>query len=525
MEDCVSKYTENIQILFKKYENDTYMLNRLNYHIMNILPGTLANESKNHEKRIQRNHFLINEQQIFIQVFLSKHQYYYLTNNNTFYQYHENKYYIINEDNIQYQLLSTISRDRTLMQWKYKTKLNIIKQIKERNLFKSIPETDTIQRVLNLLYPSIFSTKDEAKYFLTIIGDNILKKHNENMYFIKPKTKKYLFELENICYMTTGVSNIIHNFVTKYHENYKYESCRILKLNDTTSMDIWKNILKKNGLDFMCVAAHYSNRYENSDNFISNNVIEDLKNYTFYLKNSNQSMIFNNFCNHSIESSDDTKYSINWKNMHYIWKLYISKFSLPSMIYSNTLKNLLKEKFNYDESIDTFLNVTSKYLPCIRDFIQFWDNNISISIIHDDFENEFEIDELCTLFKKWNQQKTGNIGEHNVLKILNHYFPNVTILENKYILNISCSLWNKTEDIKLALDSLKEHYNNKKYIGVSLISMDDMYDFYLHYCNTNKIIGENKYIVSKRYFEKYLYSALNNYVEFDKFISCEWYMS
>ena len=63
------------------------------------------------------------------------------------------------------------------MQWKHKTKLNIIKQIRERSLFTCIPETDTIQDILYNLYPAIFTSKNCAKYFLTIIGDNILKKN------------------------------------------------------------------------------------------------------------------------------------------------------------------------------------------------------------------------------------------------------------------------------------------------------------------------------------------------------------
>ena len=41
------------------------------------------------------------------------------------------------------------------------------------------------------------------------------------------------------------------------------------------------------------------------------------------------------------------------------------------MIYSNTLKNLLKETFTYDESIDAFINITSKYLPIESDLIKF----------------------------------------------------------------------------------------------------------------------------------------------------------
>ena len=139
------------------------MLQRIYNHVVNYLPNTLDNELKNYEKRIHRNTFLTNEQQNFIQVFLSKNNFYYLPNNNFFYEYDGEKYKIVKEDDVIHKLLSTISKDRVLMQWKYKTKINVIKLIKERSLFSCVPETDTIQNVLNVLYPTFFSSKNAAK--------------------------------------------------------------------------------------------------------------------------------------------------------------------------------------------------------------------------------------------------------------------------------------------------------------------------------------------------------------------------
>ena len=66
--NCQKKLDE----LFSNYSSDPYMFQRLQYHILNVIPATLENEDKNHRDRILRNKFLINEQQIFIQVFLSK---------------------------------------------------------------------------------------------------------------------------------------------------------------------------------------------------------------------------------------------------------------------------------------------------------------------------------------------------------------------------------------------------------------------------------------------------------------------
>jgi len=520
-------YSSKIANLYEKYKDNPYMAARLKYHIHNILPVTLENEDKNHEKRIERAHFLSQEQQQFIQIFLSKNQYFYLSLNNCFYQYNGKHYSIVKEDDIQHNLLSNISKDRTLMQWKYKTKVNIIKQIKDRNLFKSIPETDTIQNVLNHLYPAIFQSKNEAKYFLTIVGDNILKKSSENMHFIKPKTRKYLTELENIAYLATGLTNICNNFITRYHENYKYDCCRILKLNSTLSPDIWIDIVKKIGLDLLCVAAHYSNRYGSAEAFLQNNVSDEFKSYTFFFKNNREQQILDLFVEHSIQICPaESGVKLNWKNMHYIWKLFISKSFLPNMIYSNNLKALLKERFIYDESTDSFCNVASIYMPLVNIFLDFWESNIFVQTQYNE-DNEFEIDELCTLFKKWNYKNKGNnsnISDHNVLKIIEHFYPNVEIAEQKYVLNIQCKLWDKWGDIGQALNGFKEHLLQETTTSVqdSLISFDSAYDFYYNFCNKNKMSSDAKYVVSKKFFEKYLYSNLSNFIEFEKFLSINW---
>jgi hypothetical protein len=283
--------------------------------------------------------------------------------------------------------------------------------------------------------------------------------------------------------------------MTKYHETYSYEKCRILNINDTIDIDIWKSILKKIGLDLLCVAVHYSNRCD-SDTFISTHVDEEFKNYTMYLKNNNQPTILDKFCGVCIQKIDyqtSTPISINWKNMHYLWKNYISGSSLPNMIYSNQLKTILKEKYQYDETSDSFLNVISKYLPNVSNFLLFWEKTIQITNTSEDteieeIENEFEIDELCSLFKKWICQpqtsevlsKSGNINERDVIKIIKHFYPNVEIEDNKYVLNISCTMWDKVSDVNqyLQMFHTKCKDNQKKGTDISLISFDEIYDFY-----------------------------------------------
>ena len=513
--DCIN----TVISLLEKYKDNDYMLQRIRNHI-NYLPTTLENEFKNHEERITRNNYLTNEQQLFIQIFLNKNKYFYLPNNNFFYEYNEYKYLIIKEDDIIHKLLSSISKERVLLQWKHKTKSNIIKQIKERSLFSSIPETDTIQNVLNVLYPTFFLSKNSAKYFLTIIGDNILKKNQNLIFLVNQNMKQFLNEIDNVAISSIGNNNSIHNFMTKYHENHPYTSCRLIQINENFSNEVWRELLKKVGLDLLCVAAHYSKRYENSDKFIENKSDEELKSYSYYLKNSSPSIILEEFCSKYIINTNDC--NIEWKNLHFVWKQFLFTSQLPNIIYSNSLKNLLKDKYTYIEEDDSFIGITSKYLPTHIDFIKFWENTIQTDT--ELFDNEIEIDELSSLFKLWVKQEkdvqlltNGQISEENIVKIIKHFLPSIEIIEDKYILNISSIMWNKIKDIENFFIYMKEIIKNENILP--LISFDDAYNYYYKFCNINSL----KFIVSKRYFEKYLYFKLPNNIVYEKFIETEWF--
>ena len=184
-------------------------------------------------------------------------------------------------------------------------------------------------------------------------------------------------------------------------------------------------------------------------------------------------------------------------------------------MYTNNIKNIIKDKYKYDEISDSFYGIMSKYLPVYKDFISFWNSNIKLTadLNNNSFYNELEIDELCFLFKIINKQ---NIGEEVVLKILTHFFPHIEIIDNKFILNITSSIWNKIDDICNSFDFIKDKIkqNNES----SLISLDNMYDYYKEYCNYNLIC----LIVSKRYFENFIYYKLANYIMYDKFIKTDW---
>ena len=45
------------------------------------------------------------------------------------------------------------------------------------------------------------------------------------------------------------------------------------------------------------------------------------------------------------ETSNNT---ITWKNMHYIWKIYLHNMKIPTFLYTNVLQQLLLSKLNHE---------------------------------------------------------------------------------------------------------------------------------------------------------------------------------
>ena len=543
-----NKPTELVIELFEKYKDNQYMLNRLQTYITN-LPNLLDTENKKYEERVLRINELTMEQDNFYKVFLMKHQYFYMPYNNIYYEYDGKTYRIVKDDDIHHHLLSTITDEGKLMAWKHKTKQNIIRQIKDRTLFKSVPETYTIQNVLGFLQ-TIFDTKSEAKYFLTVIGDCILKKNGGEgplQYFINANTKKLVLLIDSIAYITTG-NSIMSNFISKYHDSHNLSCYRLIKTsaNETAiSTDLTKDILNKIGIDLLCVAAHYSDRYTTSDIFLQNESDETNKHYSLFFVNNSIDKIAKDFINQCLDVSTTTSISnsLSWKNMHYIWKQYLSSINVPNMLYTNGLKELLKGKLNHNTNTNTevtnsdivFLNVTSKYLPSVSSFLSFWEKHIVILDNNISFDDEYEIDEIVTLYKS-SEFKNVAISDKEIIKMINHYYsPQVEVIDNKYITNIRCNLWIKHESIRTHLETFKAtqkmstsviNNSNTSVINNSnkeLISFDELYKSYKSYCNAKQVVDKQvSPIVSKQFFEKFLIHELNTYIQFDKFVSSQW---
>lgn len=559
VEIFIEQAKNTIDELFQKYEEDPYMLSKTHHYICHQLPIILENSLQTRQENTARIQKMTNEQDQFINTFFTNCRYYYLPSSEKYFFYDGVHYQETVEDNVLYNILTKISQEKNpiLMAWKHKTKVSILKRIKDHSLIKTIPESETIQNVINAIYPAIFSSRTEAKYFLTVLGDNILKKNTSLIHFVNPHAKSFLREINNVCQQWFNTQCTL-TFKTKCHEKH-YESdnvhCRLLRIQETIKTDnIWVDTISQISLDLLCVACHYSLRYESSDNYVlemANDV--ELHKRVFKIKKSTPESLIRQFAkeylfvvmtqsNQTIQNimpnnvstsyvstpggvyggsmssigsnfmssvgsitqeslphtnTNNSNVRITWKNMYYLWKLYLHYNGLPLNIFQSSLKPILTQVVfpnQYRAEEDVFIGVDSLKLPTIQKFHQFWNE----MMVTDEEESDLEIEEINSLFRIWTQQNgRHSLNESQILDIITYYYPEVEIEKNKYVQKTRCLLWDKGMDIQLAIEEKKKMDG-----GSDSNTITDSYLFYCKYFSGDK--KKKNLLVNKSYFEKYV---------------------
>ena len=496
-------------------EHSEEMSNLLNNCMQEIIPEIL----------VKRKNKIANEKGLkseFIERFLYVNRYYYCSISELFILYNGVNYIIYSEDDIRHQIVTTITSQQKLLECKEEINNKIIELIRNRSPLVSIPESATIQNTLDELCPKFFQNRNWAKYFLTIVGDILLKKTNSQIFIINGNIKKLIDEIIYHSSVYFGNISTFQNIKYKYH-GYNYNLCRLIKtIKNNKIIDISSGF-SRNMLNLLCVATHYSKRYSNSDLFLQQCCENEVSKHALYLQENNIDLIIDDFVNKTFQFKKDS--SITKKNMLYLWKLFLKERDIPNIVLNDVLKIKLKNKLSFNSYTDEYDNITSSQLPAISKFIDFWNETIEKG------SDEFEISEITHLFKDWMKckNKSFQFSDEMILDLINHFYPDTTIYNNKYIVNISSTLWNKIKIVKesiIKFDNkfLKENSNhiNDLLIGNSvnmIISEEDnvkflsysLYQVYEYYCSTTK----NQPIMSKKYFEEKARKILGNLIDKD----------
>jgi hypothetical protein len=270
--------------------------------------------------------------------------------------------------------------------------------------------------------------------------------------------------------------------------------------------------LKSVVIDLFCVAAHYSHRFGSADDFLRLHCkTPDVATHTWFLRERTDQQIITEFVEYATEPASP-EHEISMTNMLYLWKMYLSEFRLPSMFFAATLRVKLTEYAGASELV--FPNRTSRYLPVVSQFRQFWGENCVVN----DAEIELEIDELSTLFKDYTGG-TGSASDATLLGILRHFYPDIVIEDDKYILNVGCSIWNKNAEIEDYLQQFKDQC-----VTMNLSFPQPLYNAYEYYCGRCYSTSKRR-IISKRYFEKYFMEEYAEYLDENGMITIKWWVA
>jgi len=324
--------------------------------------------------------------------------------------------------------------------------------------------------------------------------------------------KLILQEIAYYCTEHFGLGNIFQCFKYKFYD-HEYKLTRLVRTkhkNCTDTIQVSCDMTKYM-IDILCVSAHYSKRYGTSDSYLEQCSDLSLVKYVKSICISTPDKMVDAFIENSLHGGLNV--SVTTKNMIFLWKKYLEEHDMPNIIFHEQVKQIFRAKLTYDESSDCFLNVTSKYLPIVSSFIEFWEN--TISVVNNDIsggENEeyeknyfeYKVDEIAMLFNIWCKKTWSDLNPETIIAFIKHFYPEISIYNNKYIIDIRCSLWDKNGAVIAALETYKVDYNDE-HAGNVL----SLYGAYEHYTKQAK----HPYIVSKRYFETVLRKAHGEFID------------
>lgn len=492
MEDIVY----SLKNLINNYPEQIYK-EKILYYIENDLKNkltTLKNkrnllmvEKKNTDNFI--NDFLIN-----------KEPYFYIPNSDTYLKYDNVNFKIENESNIENCILKDLAKNKVLNKKKFRIKDTIMRKIRDTHFFSVIPNSITIQNILNFLTNNIFKTRDMSKYFLTIVGDNILKK-NSNLKHLLDDKFKYLIIL-----IQEGVSDFFKrthhaNVTFKYSWNeYDYKNSRIINTDyEMNNKDELRIYVKNNILNLIAVSVYYSNRFKNSEEFIKK---IRFKKTILFLKDKTSTDIIDIFLKEmSVKETTEKKSTISTQDIIFLWKTFLNEKNYPNIMYFNTLINGLKNKYLFKDN--RFYGLTCHTIDKLKNISLFWKKCMRYDNL-----NKTEMSEITEIFNDWVEEKTNSTEYYVDEKILTDYLVyshNIyTIYEGgKNVTRYSYLIWDKNKETDIIFGKIKNTY--KQNSSEFETSIDKCYTDYCNECSKD---NNNFKIVSKNWFEKYIYQII-----------------
>jgi len=434
----------DFEVKIRKKVND--LLQRFNGYSQEELYKSLCKfETKNepHQELFQT---ILNE-------FFRSHFFYSLSPG-SYLCYNEHHYKPVREDELIYAVLQHLQKYNLPTEVKYRLKHKIHQKIKETTISKTIPHTHTIQNILSFLSPNLFNDKNYAKYFLITLGDILLKKPFR-YYFLDPWMKPFITQLHQLVERYFQTVQLGNYYKYKYQQ-HDVEVSRVIRTNPF-NLEFVAN-REQLFMDMICLAYHYSERYECGDTFLEEPLNEPLQDQVLWIERNTKEMTLDAFSSDYLCIKEGV--DIHEKDMLFLWKVYRKEKRMIHLFQNKRdILDTLAKKFVYQEPY--FRQVYSMFLPHVEKFNQFWKDYM----VEDPTEKYLELTELLQLFMEQVRTKTG-LNEKTLSYVLQHYYPTLEWSENKYIHQWKCVLWDKKKDIRpfLKKEGMDVHAQYEDYL-------------------------------------------------------------
>ena len=394
----------------------------------------------------------------FVNEFLASYSFFYVPQTELFIE-HANTYSIVTEDYIVHLIGTKL--DKTLSPFKFKIIQSILKKCKDNLFVHATTDVDTTKRIVK----SLPFSKECAKYFLVILGDFILNKRDALIYYTDTSYKPFLKSLNQSIYFILNKSMDV--FKHKYYD-HKYELCRVIA-------GICPDYELPCAICVIVSAIHLSTRYGNSDGFIASQPDSFVQDITILKRHTPTSLI-----QLFLETNTAKEFGVNilYKDVYFLWKSFLRQHFLPFVVSQQNLKTVLIQLSICDGEICA--NRCATVQTNLLKFKNFWEK----FFVYDE-DSFYELHEVADLYAKHDK----SIISFDTIKEVLVEYP--IIIENDCILNVKCSLWNKSIDI----DNAMELFKHRDYYSSNI---DDMYAFYSEYIQLH-----HKRAVSTDFFEKY----------------------
>ena len=507
-DSCLTSLT----MLIDNYKDNEFALLKIQKYCTSIIKTSVEHSLQNESNRNERICNIREKSETFINSFLDSYPQYFYFQNNTVVSYDGEKYELSSEDQISNRVIMVLSMDPVLSIRKHKLRATIIKRLKDRGTIMAVPSSHTIQNVLRPLYPSIFETRNETKYFLTIIGDVLMKKPCDYVYFIHHRAKEFIDYLNSgLTFLKASSGTSLSNIFKYKFQNHSLENSRCLRVQGSGDSLYYPNM---NIIDVFFVAQYYSTRYGCAENMLTQLSSHGSHELTKMVKilgsiGSEQGLI-NWFIDEAFIRTENENDILSTKTVQFMWKRFCNKKKIPNAVQNNNVIPLVLNHqsilyySSFDNERNLFVGYTGnhKFNPSVDIFIRFWEETITCST-PDENNYEFkqlEIDELNTLFTSWERKhitrnhrnSIPNLDEDAIMSCITHFYPNVEIEDEKYLNGITCSLWDKQKEVFEFIETYLEM--NQENISSPI---ETIYRAY-----REQMLRTNLSIANKGYFER-----------------------